>query len=248
MKRFLSFVAVMAVLIMFSGISFAENDTNRYVFSSEADFTSGVISLSVDLKYISDDSEATSIAWDTAAILQDKNKYHTATVYAEISATLSGIARAIMIQSNTDESAGVYRATQSRKQNMYGTEYDVYSGLVKRDNGETYVPMLYKITKEKEAPTFTDIGEQIRYLIDERDSMITRNPDTGELQPTTAQLNYVTLADKDGLAYADDFTHEDYYHHLGSDSGYIYFGGQFKDITAGSKFGTKRLIMQVVTE
>ena len=247
MKKFLSFVAILALTVMFSGVSFAEEDENRYKLTSEADFSSGEVSLTVELKNVSDDSAAESITWDTAAILADKNKYHTAKVYAAISATLSGSARAIIIQSNTEDDAGVYKAITPRKQGMYGSEYDVYSGLVKRDNGATYVPMLYKITTEKGAPTFTDIGSQIRFLIDERDSMINRTAG-GELDPTPAQFNYVTIADKDGLSYADDFSDETHYHHLGSDSGYIYFGGQFKDITSGSKFGTNRLLMQVVNE
>ena len=246
MKKFLSLVAVFAVVVMFSGVVFAEDDENRYKLTSEADFSSGEISLTVELKNVSDDSAAESITWDTAAILADKNKYHTALVYAEISATLSGNARAILIQSNTEGNDNIYKATTPRTQNMYGTEYSVYSGLVKRNDGATYVPMIYKITTEKSAPTFTDIGQQIRFVIDEKDSMINRT--NGELDPTPAQFNYVTIADSDGLAYADDFTDATHYHHLASDNGYIYFGGQFANITSGSKFGTNRLIMQVVNE
>ena len=246
MKKLLSFVVVLALAVMFTGVSFAEDDENKYKLTSEADFSSGELSLTVELKNVSDDSAAESITWDTTAILADKNKWHTATAYATISATLSGNARAIIIQSNTEDSAGVYKAKTARSQNMHGGTYQVYSGLVKRDEGATYVPMMYQISTTKTVPTFTEVGSQMRYVIDEQDSMIDRSG--GELNPTPAQFNYVTLADKDGLAYADDFSDVTHYHSLGTDSGFIFFGGQFANVTAGSKFGTNRLIIQIVNE
>jgi hypothetical protein len=206
-------------------ISFMVSTSASYVFATST------INASFDLYEINDDEIklAENIDWDADTILKNKNKWHTATVYAKVTAEYiddgDNVSPILMIlQSNNQGSKPedqAYKATNPRTgQSMYGKKgddgegYDLYSGLVKENSGggaNNFIPMAWHISnfvysKDASFSIFSnpETDAQTRYLIDEWDSIIPRDSDTEEmLEISPALMNYVTIRDKNGFIYTD---------------------------------------------
>ncbi len=226
MKKILSFAAVLAVTVLFSSSVFAAVNIKK---SAVADFSSsGEVSFSIDLKYIADDSAASVIDWDIANIPLnvDATNWTTSTVYAVVSATVTTVGNAIyMYQDNKNGTE--YVAVSSRTEGTNG----IYSGMVNKETKggdyRGYVPLVFNSTTTKATPSFGTNPEDVagtRYFIDKSNTNF------------ADQTNYITIANNGGLVGGVDAGGACY--NIGSNTGYMYFGGLFKNILGGDVYGT----------
>ena len=237
MKKLFSLVAVLAVTVLFSSSAFAAVNLRR---SAIANFSSaGEVSFSLDLKYIADDSDATVIDWDVANIPLnvDATEWTTSTVYAVLSSTVTKAGSAVyMYQDNANSTD--YKAVDGRTENGY----KIYSGMVNQQTqgGEYrgYIPLVFCSTTTKfstaTTPNFGTNPENIggtRYFVDKS------NENWG--LPAANTTNYVTIANTGGLVGGVDAGGACW--NVGSNTGYMYFGGLFKNILGGDVYGTDQI-------
>ena len=228
MKKVFSLLAVLALVCMASSAWAAVSLTK----ASIANFSSqGEITLNFTFKAISDDSTKDNIEWDVEhiALKQENPSWTTATVYAEISATITKANGAIYMYQNNTDSNSVYKSTAPRTESD-GTKH---SGMVNKvtQGGEYrgFVPMVYQITATKETPNFGSNPTNVsgtRYFSDQADSTYVANGD------------YITIANVGGLV--DGYNANGTLRNIGN-SGYMYFGGLFKNIYGGDEWGTDRI-------
>ena len=229
MKKFFSLLAVLAVTVFMGSTVFAAPKTIGSVVSSIANFSgAGEVSFSMDLKKISDDTSVDSIQWDVANIPLgvDATDWTTSTVYAVISATVTKANNAVyMYQDNKNGTS--YVAVSSRTESGKG----IYSGMVNKatQGGDYrgYIPMVFCSTTTKSTPNFGTEPEDVagtRYFIDKS------NTDFAD------QTNYITIANTGGLV--GGVTSGGDCFNIGSNTGYMYFGGLFKNILGGDDWGT----------
>jgi hypothetical protein len=234
MKRLFNLVAVLAVTVLLNSSAFAAVSLVR---SAVANFSSvGEISFSLDLKYIADDSDASVIDWDVANIplTVEATNWTTSTVYAVLSATVTTVGSAVYMYQDNVKST-VYKSTAPR--GAYdGTirKGDVYSGMVNKatQGGDYrgYVPMVFTSTTTKTTPSYGTDPEDVagtRYFIDKSDYNF------------AAQTNYITVANTGGLV--GGVTAEGPCWNMGSNTGYMYFGGKFDNILGGDEYGTDQI-------
>jgi len=229
MKKLFNLVAVLAVTVLLSNSAFAAVSLTR---SSIANFSSvGEVSFSLDLKYIADDSAASVIDWDVANIPLnvDATTWTTSTVYAVLSSTVTTANGTVyMFQDNANSTD--YKAVTPRTEGANS----IYSGMVNQANqgGEYrgYVPMVFNSTTTKATPNFGTDPETVagtRYFIDKSNTNF------------NDQTNYITVANTGGLVGGVTATGACW--NVGSNTGYMYFGGLFKNILGGDVWGTDQI-------
>lgn len=230
MKKFISLLAVLALVTVVSSTSFAAVDLTT---QSVADFSGqGQITLTFVLKKISDNSEVSSIQWDIASIPLKTvtENYTTSTVYAELSSNVTKANGAIYMYQN-NKADGTYKANTGRTDGAK----TVYNGMVNTatHGGEVrgFLPMVYQITTTKATPTFGANPQSVegtRYFNDQDDTGFASN------------MNYVTIANVGGLVKG--INNDGCYNFPnGETSGYMYFGAQFSNIYGGDVWGTDKI-------
>ena len=214
MKKLLNFMLVVAMVVMFGGVSFADD----FLGSSEADFMwSSLVSLNVTLHAVSNDDATDAISWNVPEIFNDimdgkqNDKWYDSTTYAKIQTKLVGTARVYILQDNRDNpeaNPNDYYADSGspRTQTICGKSGSVYSGLVigtSHGGANGYIPLIYKTTITKidksETPkifpatgTAPESMGQTKYFLDAGDNSFTGN----------TMINYMLVANKDGFGYS----------------------------------------------
>ena len=233
MKKLFCLVSVLAAAIFVSSSVFAA--VNK-TYKSVAIFSGGEISFDMVLKFIDGDTDADSIAWDVENIPLNvtATNWTTSTVYGVITSTITTGGSAIYMYQNNKNGTD-YIAVSSRT--AWDGEIElgaVYSGMVNKETKggdyRGYIPMVYYSTTTKAAPVFGENPEDIagtRYFIDKSDYNF------------AAQTNYITVANNGGIVGGVDGSGACW--NIGSNTGYMYFGGLFSNVLGGDDYGTDKI-------
>jgi len=278
MKKFFSLFFISAILFFCQNITFAAfpADGASANVSFVADFSSKTTEFfSFDLKDISKDTEVETINWDPQKVsLGSSNpQWIWSTSYAVVKASMTTNSKFYMYQKNTESSS--YKAEVARTVEVFpegATGVNVasttfaYSGLVNKETkgGEYggYVALSFTFTAKK--LTSTDLSKEYdpddsnpnadkaaRYFLDNKN--YTQYYDQGE--PTTRE--YTFERDRQYTLIACDvgpvFGPYGEYGPWSSDklvdsTAYMYFGGNFMNISHGSIFGTDQIVIMKVIE
>jgi len=235
MKKLLGLVLVLAITVFVSSSVFAAVDKT---YKAVAVFSSsfGEISFDMVLKYIDGDAAADAIDWDVENIPLNvtATNWTTSTVYGVVTTTVTTVGGAVyMYQDNVNGT--VYKSTAPRGAYDGTTRLgDVYSGMVNKElqggDYRGYIPMVYYSTTTKSTPNFGENPEDVagtRYFIDHSDYNF------------ADQTNYITVANTGGLVGGVDAEGKCW--NVGSQTGYMYFGGLFSNILAGDDYGTDKI-------
>ena len=162
----------------------------------------------------------------------DATDWTTSTVYAVISATVTKANNAVYMYQDNKNPSNTYVAVSSRtEEDADHNSIGVYSGMVNKttQGGDYrgYVPMVFCSTTTKSTPNFGTNPESVagtRYFIDKSNTNF------------ATQTNYITIANTGGLVGGVTSGGDCY--NIGSNTGYMYFGGLFKNILGGDDWGT----------
>lgn len=233
MKKVFSLLAVLALVCMATSAWATDTVITALTKTSVADFSQqGAVTLELSLFKVSDDSAVSTIDWDVANIPlnQATENWTTSTVYATLNATVTKNNGAIYMYQN-NKAAGTYHAEYPRHEGNPSKEK--YSGLVNKatqggdDRG--FIPLVYQITATKAAPSFGTTPTSVtgtRYFTDQGDDEF--------------DIVYSTIANNGGLVdgYLSDGTT---LRNIGSNTGYMYFGGKFSNVRGGDIYGTSTI-------
>ena len=241
MKKFVSFLAVLALLCM-AGTVFAANPTTEATHTAIASFSGGAISFSADLYNWNSTytgTTATSITFDTDGFTLGSSTpvFKCATVYALIQSNITASTGKVWVfQDNKNNSDSKYVATTGRPD---GSNFLV-SGLVKANSNGTktehFAPLKAYYKKLSEAKTgITTLPTQfppdgvgdygVYNFVDKGDSNY------------VAKNEYTLIATGDGNyvgtnQYGRNYVKEDVV---------MFFGATFTNVLGGDSYGTNSI-------
>ncbi|MBR4632049.1 MAG: hypothetical protein IKO48_01845 [Elusimicrobia bacterium] len=269
MKKIFGFVFILTSLFVCSNITFAAfpEGGDLSTVSVVADFTgSAVADFSFELKDISTNVSTSTINWNVQDVnfSQSSNQWLWSTTYAEIKAhiTVSTVSYYIY-QKNTESS--VYKSTVPRTIDVFQSSRTfAYNGLVnqKKQGGEVggYIPLSYLITSSKLSgsdlqnkynPNEMKETKVARYLTDRQDYIAHYNGEEVTSTESNFKREYAIIACFGGPvfnAYNEAGEYEPWRPDLIDNTAYIYFGGNFVNISVGDIFGTDQIVIEKVVE
>ena len=277
MKKFFGLFFTLTVLFLCSNVTFADSQQWASADVSFAADFSGKTSeyFSFTLKNISKDTETDTINWDPQKVILGKQEpqWIWSTSYAVVTASMTTNSKYYMYQKNTEST--VFKSTAPRTVQVFpegASEVNIasatfaYSGLVNQasQGGEYagYVPLSFvfvpaKLTSEDLSKEYDPddkdptADKAARYFLDNKN--YTQYYDQGE--PTTKE--YTFEKDRQYTLIACDvgpvFGPYGEYGPWSSDklidhTAYMYFGGNFMNISHGSVFGSDKIVIMKVVE
>jgi len=277
MKKIFGLFFTLTILFLCSNITFAAAQQWASADVSFAADFSGKTSeyFSFTLKNIRKDTETDTINWDPQKVILGKQEpqWIWSTTYAVVTASMTTNSKYYMYQKNTEST--VFKSTAPRTVEVFpegASEVNIasatfaYSGLVNQasQGGEYagYVPLSFvfvpaKLTSEDLSKEYDPddkdptADKAARYFLDNKN--YTQYYDQGE--PTTKE--YTFEKDRQYTLIACDvgpvFGPYGEYGPWSSDklvdnTAYMYFGGNFMNISHGSVFGSDKIVIMKVVE
>ncbi|MDD2523754.1 MAG: hypothetical protein PHG84_04270 [Endomicrobiaceae bacterium] len=254
MKKTVSLLLFFGFVFLLSSSLFAAS--TLITKTAEVSFTGGEVSFSADLFYTTATAtSASKISWDASTITLDSPNvdWQIANVYAVLHSTITtvvGNAKVYMYQDNKN-AVGNYVATSSRTEGTESLPIAKYNGLVKSGSGggeNGYLAMSYRIsTTTLDVSTYIidpettveEIQYKNRYITDKSDG----NYEVGAYSLVSDYNGFVV-----NVSSAVPPTPNYILPKNTNNTAYMYFGAGFKNIYAGTSYGTDKLIFELVTE
>lgn len=243
MKKFVSFLAVLALALVCGGGSvFAAPQVEGSLKTAIASFTGGTISFSADLYNWNSTytgATATNITWTTDGITlgSSTEQFKCADVYALIQSTITAASGKVWVyQDNQNNSDTKYKVASDKPR--HDSQKTLFSGLVRGNSGGgdgNFAPLQAYYKKLSEAKTsITSLPESfpsgqyaygIYWFVDVNDSTyVAKDP---YMLVSTADGNYTGTAD--GVRH---YTHEPVV---------MFFGAYFTNVLGGDSYGTNSI-------
>ena len=263
MKKFFSLFFILSTVFFFSKSLLAETiSDSRFSFK---------------LYDTSTDVSTTTINWDKTKIKPGEDKWVWSTTYAKVR-TENVPSNVVYYIYQDNIKGSIYTATNFRTEEDGGKIYHRYNGLVNKDTqgGEDkgFLPLNYVLVSskldssnfEKDYNPEISIGGDVapdgldrsaRYFMDKSDVYMKGEE---EVSNFTENKGYCAIAD--GSTASDDHGPVFWYfdnewtqqyvrwtsNRLTDNTGYMYFGANFKNASKGTVFGTDKIIIEQVTE
>ena len=234
MKKFFSFVAVLALVVLFGGAAFADFSSSSK--NAYATFRAGEVSFSADLfnwNSTYTGSAATNITWTTDSIQlnSDEEQFKCADVYALIKSTITVAGSKVYVfQDNVHNTS--YTATAGRLVESV-TRYD---GLVKT-GGTEYATLTYMcVTKSSATANITTLPtawpswqpyDGVRRFIDKSNSDWSTAKTGADVVMATTEGTWLASGDWGTTWEKGDVI--------------MFFGAQFPKVLGGDSFGTNTI-------